>query len=90
MATAEPVTTGGTIAVVNLHARVDGLTVRVPGAVPQAPAETLALIDLLLLRGHVLGRIADYELAGRHPQAFARHAADFRQRGQSPAGLDVP
>jgi hypothetical protein len=47
-----PSTTGGMIAVVNLHAQIDGM----------APTSVL-LVDLLLLRGHVLGRIADYERA---------------------------
>jgi tetratricopeptide (TPR) repeat protein len=72
----EPVTTGGSIAVVNLHARVDGLTARVPRAVPQAPADTLALIDLLILRGHVLGRIADYERAAELAGQLVRGTPD--------------
>ncbi|MEV6118787.1 hypothetical protein AB0L59_41600 [Streptomyces sp. NPDC052109] len=66
----EPVTTSGTIAVMNLHAQIDGLAVRlsrtatgeaqgVRSAVPQGAA----LIDLLNLRGHLLGRVADYERA---------------------------
>jgi hypothetical protein len=45
----EPSTTGGTIVMVNLHAQIGGLTAASP-----------LLIDLLILRGHVLGRIADY------------------------------
>jgi tetratricopeptide (TPR) repeat protein len=45
-------TTRGSIAVVNLHAQIEA----------RAGAPVL-LIDLLLLRGHVLGRIADYERA---------------------------
>jgi tetratricopeptide (TPR) repeat protein len=45
-------TTSGGIAVVNLHAQIDARA-----------GSPLLLIDLLLLRGHVLGRIADYERA---------------------------
>jgi hypothetical protein len=42
----EPVTTSGTIALVNLHAQIGGAAARTHDA-----AE---LIDLLILRGHVL------------------------------------
>jgi tetratricopeptide (TPR) repeat protein len=65
----EPSTTSGTIAVANLHAQIDGLAARVLSAAPVPAAahmlmeEALILIDLLSLRGHVLGRIADYERA---------------------------
>jgi tetratricopeptide (TPR) repeat protein len=62
----EPCTTSGTIAVVNLHAQIDGLKAR---ASRSEPAERLVLIGLLTLRGHVLGRIADYEQAA----ALAEH-----------------
>jgi tetratricopeptide (TPR) repeat protein len=78
---AEPVTTGGTIAVANLHAQVDGLTARVLSALPPTPAapmstgEPLVLIDLLILRGHVLGRVADYERAAGLAGRLARGAA---------------
>ncbi|MER5410175.1 hypothetical protein [Streptomyces sp. NPDC002769] len=66
----EPVTTNGTIAVTNLHGQIDGLAVRFSradtGETPWAPlavAQGAALIDLLNLRGHILGRVADYERA---------------------------
>lgn len=66
----EPVTTNGTIAVTNLHGQIDGLAVRfsrastgeTPGA-SLAVAQGAALIDLLNLRGHILGRVDDYERA---------------------------
>ncbi|MEU9213696.1 tetratricopeptide repeat protein [Streptomyces sp. NPDC048415] len=66
----EPLTTSGTIAVTNLHGQIDGLAVRLsragtgetPGA-PLAVAQGAALIDLLNLRGQILGRVADYEWA---------------------------
>ncbi|BAC68257.1 hypothetical protein AQJ43_35270 [Streptomyces avermitilis] len=66
----EPVTTSGTIAVTNLHGQIDGLAVRLSradtgetSAAPLAVAQGAALIDLLNLRGHILGRVADYERA---------------------------
>jgi tetratricopeptide (TPR) repeat protein len=66
----EPLTTSGTIAVTNLHGQIDGLAVRLSraatGETPVAPlvvAQGAALIDLLNLRGHILGRVADYERA---------------------------
>ena len=68
---------------VNLHAQIDGLTARVPRAVPGASAapvgagESLVLIDLLMLRGHVLGRIADYEQAAE----LAGHVRDTTDDG---------
>jgi tetratricopeptide (TPR) repeat protein len=66
----EPSTTSGTIAVVNLHAQIDGLAARAP----RTAAESLGVIDLLLLRGHVLGRIADYERAGELAGQLVRTA----------------
>ncbi|MEV6057735.1 tetratricopeptide repeat protein [Streptomyces sp. NPDC052107] len=72
----DPVTTSGTIAVMNLHGQIDGLAVRLSRtgageaqaartavAAHLAVAQGAALIDLLNLRGHVLGRVADYEQA---------------------------
>lgn len=54
----EPPTTDGTIAVANLHAQISGLAAGGP-----AVADRAALIDLLLLRGDILGSIADHERA---------------------------
>jgi tetratricopeptide (TPR) repeat protein len=62
----EPSTTSGTIAVVNLHAQIDGLAARA------LAAESLLLVDLLILRGHVLGRIADYERAAELAEQLVR------------------
>src|SRR5262245_47337577 len=55
-------TTNGTIALANLDAQIDGLELHaVQGRLTsQSWAE---LIDLLILRARVLGRIADYERA---------------------------
>jgi tetratricopeptide (TPR) repeat protein len=72
----EPSTTSGTIAVVNLHAQIEGLTVRVVGAAARSAADWLSLIDLLTLRGHVLGRIADYERAAELAEQLLRGTAD--------------
>jgi tetratricopeptide (TPR) repeat protein len=76
-------TTSGTIAVVNLGAQIDGLAARADrtgsGQVPAAPlvvAEQAALIDLLTLRGHVLGRIADYERAAELAGQLVHDAPD--------------
>ena len=59
-------TTSGSIAVANLNAQIDGLTARLHRArSPRAAmalltaADMTPLVDLLLLRGQVLGRIGD-------------------------------
>jgi tetratricopeptide (TPR) repeat protein len=78
----ELVTTSGTIAVVNLQAQIDGLAARADRAGPAragaapAVADQAVLIDLLTLRGHVLGRIADYERAAELAERLARDAPD--------------
>ncbi|HEY2307284.1 MAG TPA: hypothetical protein VGI05_15520 [Streptosporangiaceae bacterium] len=73
----ELATTSGTIAVVNLQAQVDSLAARAhPAAAGPAVARQAILIDLLTLRGHVLGRIADYERAAELAERLARDAPD--------------
>jgi tetratricopeptide (TPR) repeat protein len=69
----EPITTSGAIAVVNLSAQIDGLAVR---AALLGTAESLILIDLLTLRGHTLGRIADYEWAEDFAEQLVRRTTD--------------
>jgi tetratricopeptide (TPR) repeat protein len=54
-----PRLTDGTIAVLNLEAQIDGL--KDHGTI----AEAAALIDKLVLRGLILGRISDYERAAQ-------------------------
>ncbi|MBW8795417.1 MAG: tetratricopeptide repeat protein [Streptomyces sp.] len=79
----DPVTTSGTIAVMNLDAQIDGLAVRLSrtgtaetrGA-PLVVAQGAALIDLLNLRGHVLGRVADYERATELADSLVRAAPE--------------
>ena len=91
----EPITTSGVIAVPNLHAQIEGLAAAVvrtapgPGSSPMVVGEWAVLIDLLILRGHVLGRIADYEqaqelaevLVGHLPSEPAGWLARARTRG---------
>ncbi len=57
-----PATTAGVIAVGNLTARIDGQVSRAPRG-RLTVGERAELVDLLTLRGHVLGRIADTEQA---------------------------
>jgi tetratricopeptide (TPR) repeat protein len=73
-----PATTGGTIAVANLHAQIDGLAAR---------GESLALIDLLTLRGHVLGRIADYERAAELAERLVRDGTALLARARTRAAF---
>lgn len=76
-------TTSGGIAVTNLNAQIDGLTARLQSARSTRAAMAVLtadaitpLVDLLLLRGQVLGRIADYERAAGLAEALVRDAAD--------------
>ena len=61
----------------NLHAQIDGLAradrARSGNARPAVPERAL-LIDLLLLRGHVLGRVADYERAAELAELETRNS----------------
>src|SRR5215471_2052512 len=54
-----PMLTDGTIAVLNLEAQIDGLEDHC------TIAEAATLIDRLILRGLILGRISDYERAAQ-------------------------
>lgn len=81
----EPSTTSGTIAVLNLQAQINGLAGRTylwrpargQAASLLAPVTDRALlIDLIALRGHVLGCIADYELAAKLAEQLVRDAPD--------------
>ncbi|HEX6448218.1 MAG TPA: hypothetical protein VF060_02025 [Trebonia sp.] len=79
----EPLTVDGTIAVANLHAQISALGGRgsVPGSAQTAPVrpgvpDQAALIDLLLLRGDVLGRIADCERAAELAEQLVHDAPD--------------
>jgi len=83
-----PVTTAGVIAVGNLEARIDGQVSRATGR-GLAVAECAELIELIALRGHVLGSIADAEraasladeLVARVPSDARSFLARARMRG---------
>jgi hypothetical protein len=69
--------------VANLQAQITGLAVwahragsRQAPAARAAVVERAALTDLLTLRGHVLGRIADYERAAELAERLVRDAPD--------------
>src|SRR5499427_2142900 len=72
--TTEAVLTHGTIAVRNLDAQIDGLE---PDATLRSARveERVRLIDLLALRGSILGTIADYERAKELAHLLVRDAA---------------
>jgi tetratricopeptide (TPR) repeat protein len=60
--------TDGTIALLNLQAQIDGLEDH------STCAEAATLVDLLILRGRVLGRISDYEQAAQLADRLVRDA----------------
>jgi predicted Zn-dependent protease len=64
-------TTDGLIAVQNLHAQIDGLERQTQGHA-LSPGRRAHLVELLLLRGHLLGRIADYEHADALAEQLVR------------------
>lgn len=70
--------TSGTIAMVNLQAQIDALTALPPrkGSWRPAVAEQALLADLLMLRGHVLGRISDGERAAQVAEQLVRDAPE--------------
>ncbi|MCG7204753.1 tetratricopeptide repeat protein [Streptomyces arenae] len=75
----EPVTTNGTLALVNLSAQIDGVAAplrRAGSAAPHAVAQQAVLVDLLTLRGHLLGRVTDYEQAAQLSEQMVRNAPD--------------
>jgi tetratricopeptide (TPR) repeat protein len=81
----EPSTTSGTIAVLNLQAQINGLARRTrrvrpargqAASLPGPVTDRALLIDLIALRGHVLGCIADYELAAKLAEQLVRDAPD--------------
>src|SRR5262245_45869185 len=75
--------TDGGVAVLNLQAQIDGLEGH------GTSAEAASLIDLLILRGLILGRISDYEraaqLADRQVGAAITDAAAYVARARTHA-----
>ena len=69
-----PPVTDGTIALLNLQAQIDGLEPAVRGG--RASIESrIGLIELITLRGLILGRIADYQRAEEIAEQLVRDAA---------------
>ena len=82
------VVTHGAIALRNLHAQIDGLDL--VATLPDTHIEErVQLIDLLALRGSILGSVADYEhaqaLAHQLVQDATTHAAAFLARARTRA-----
>jgi len=75
--------TDGSIALLNLQAQIDGLEGH------DTYAESATLIELLILRGQILGRISDYEraaeLADRQVGAANTDAAAYMARARTRA-----
>jgi tetratricopeptide (TPR) repeat protein len=68
-------TTSGVVAIRNLTAQIEGLQSQTgTGAWPIA--EGAHLVELLLLRGHLLGRVADSERATELAERFVRERPD--------------
>ena len=82
---AERPVTDGTIALANLEAQIDGLQWdREPDC--RSTEESIALVDLLILRGLILGRIADYgraeEIAEQLVHETSNNGAAFLARAR--------
>ena len=71
--TAELPATNGTIALLNLDAQIDGLESDV-GVERWTVEGRIGFIELITLRGLILGRVADYERAGEVAEQLARDA----------------
>jgi tetratricopeptide (TPR) repeat protein len=71
MADSGPVTTAGVIALGNLEARIDGQVSRATGG-QLTVSERAELVELIALRGYVLGCIADYERAAAMADELVR------------------
>jgi len=98
----EFVTTAGVIALVNLHAQIDGQERQLRAGRLTTPGR-VELVDLVSLRGQVLGRISDYERAEELAEqlvddapgsglaflARARARARFHRFAEALADLDV-
>lgn len=65
--------TAGVLAMINLQAQIDGQKQRVMGE-PGAVGDRAEVIELVALRGYVLGRIGDYEWAEEKAEQLTRDA----------------
>lgn len=70
---AERSLTAGVVAMINLQAQIDGLEQLVAGG-RAAIGVQAELIELVALRGQVLGRIDDYEWAEERAEQLTRDA----------------
>lgn len=69
-------TTSGIIALANLQAQIDGLQRRATEGGLPAVSDRAELIELVAMRGHLLGAIADYELAEKRADELCRNHPD--------------
>lgn len=78
----EPITTSGAVALVNLTAQIDGLAAQgssTPAGHPVTAftvAQQAVRAELLTLRGHLLGQVADYEQASQIAEQLVRAAPE--------------
>ena len=86
-----PCTTSGSIAIANLQAQIDSFG-HAATARPD-PIQRIQLADLLALRGHMLGCIADYERASAITETLVhempRHGAALAARSRARATLHL-
>src|SRR5260370_39431132 len=81
IADSEPATTAGIIALGNLEARIDGQAWQATRG-QSTVSERAELVELIALRGHVLGRIADAERAAELAEELVGQApGDARSFG---------
>lgn len=71
-------TTSGVIALLNLQAQIAGLEAQAGVVGKLTVAQQADLVDLLLLHGQVLGRIADYERAAALAEKLVQHTPTDR------------
>jgi tetratricopeptide (TPR) repeat protein len=69
-------TTSGIIALVNLQAQIDGLQRQATAGGLPAVSDRVELIELVALRGQILGRIDDYEWAEERAEQLACDAPE--------------
>jgi tetratricopeptide (TPR) repeat protein len=65
-------TTNGMIALCNLEAQIDAQRIELALGNPTADAQ-ITLIELITLRGQILGRVADYELAEENAERLVQN-----------------
>jgi tetratricopeptide (TPR) repeat protein len=71
---AEPGLTAGVVAMINLQAQIDGRERHFVDGEPATVRDQVELIELVALRGQILGRIDDYEWVEARAERLARDA----------------